>query len=74
MVCVCQKAFGKDEERKQEAMAMVMVGSYIDAEQDEQSTATPTFGILHSERRWKKLPKVGRVRAHTAKRSPHSHS
>lgn len=42
---------GGYEERKQEAIVMVMVGSYIDAEQDEQSTATPTFGILHSERR-----------------------
>ena len=30
---------------------MVRVGSYIDAGQDKLSTATPTFGILHSEGR-----------------------
>lgn len=53
-----RRLLGRYEERKQEAIAMVMVGIYIDADQDEQSTATPTFGILHSERRSNKLPRT----------------
>ena len=68
MIEVCEKCVGAMGEENQ-TIAMIRDGSYIDQEQDRPSTATPTFGILHSEGRSKKS-RLGRVGAHTVKGNP----
>ena len=54
MLVICKKYEGAMRKENQ-TIAMIRDGSYIDQEQDRPSTATPTFGILHSEWRWEKI-------------------
>ena len=51
MIDIC-KMFVGAMRRENQTVAMIRDGSYIDQEQDRPLTATPTFGILHSEGRW----------------------
>ena len=63
MIDICKKCVGGMRKENQ-TTAMIRDGSYIDQEQDRPSTATPTFGILHSEGRCSES-RLGRVGAHT---------